>query len=106
MNFSLAQHKRYDKFMGKTRRSMKGNPMSKTHQPIDEQQLEQRERECPAASGAAFSRAYEQALQNGLSVVVSENGKIVEIFPDGQRKFIKSITLPTPDKPGRKIRIS
>ena len=80
--------------------------MSKPYPPIDEQQLEQLERECPAASGVAFSRAYQQAVQAGLSVVVSENGESVEIFPDGRRKFIKSITTPTPDQPGRKITIS
>ena len=80
--------------------------MSKPYPPIDEQQLEQLERECPAASGVAFASAYQQAVQAGLSVVVSENGEIVEIFPDGRRKFIKSITTPTPDQPGRKITIS
>jgi hypothetical protein len=80
--------------------------MLKSYPPIDEQQLEQLERECPAASGVAFARAYQQAVQAGLSVVVSENGEIVEIFPDGRRKFIKSITTPTPDQPGRKITIS
>ena len=50
--------------------------MSKPHPPIYEQQLELLERECPAASGVAFSRAYQQAVQAGLSLVVSENGEI------------------------------
>ncbi len=80
--------------------------MSNTKPSLDEQQMEQLEREYPAASGAAFSKAYQQAVQTGLSVVVSENGAIFEVFPDGQRRFVKSITPPTPAEPGRKFTIT
>ena len=80
--------------------------MSNTKPSLDEQQIEQLEREYPAASGGAFFKAYQQAVQAGLSVVVSENGAIFEVFPDGQRKFVKSITPPTPADPGLKIPIT
>ena len=80
--------------------------MSNLKQSLDSNQLDQLESEYPKESGVAFARAYQQAVQAGLSVVVSENGEIVEIFPDGQRRFIKSIASPITDKPGRKITIS
>lgn len=73
---------------------------------LDEQQIEQLESVFPAASGVAFSKAYQQAVQAGLSVVVSENGAIFEIFPDGQRQLIKTIALPTPAQPGQKLALS
>lgn len=80
--------------------------MSAPNLTLDEQQLEQLERDYPAASGVAFSNAFQQAVQAGLSVMVSENGSLFEVFPDGQRRFVKSIAPPIPAQPGRKIEIS
>ncbi len=79
--------------------------MPNTNPPIDEQQIEQLELDFPAASGVAFSNAYQQAVQAGLSVVVSENGVIFEVSPDGQRRLVKNIAPPSPAQPGRKFTI-
>ena len=55
----------------------------------DERHMEQLERDFPAASGMAFAKAYDQAIQAGLSVLVSKNGSIYEVFPDGRRELVK-----------------
>ena len=69
----------------------------------DEQRIEQLELAFPAASGAAFANAYDRAMQAGLSVMVSEDGAIYEVFPDGTRKLVKTIDPPTTMRPGLKI---
>ncbi len=79
--------------------------MSNPDPPMNEQQIEQLESNFPAASGVAFSTAFQQAVDAGLCVLVSENDAIFEIFPDGQRQFVKSITPPIPAEPGQKIAI-
>lgn len=79
--------------------------MANSNLPTDEQRIEQLERSFPAASGVAFSNAYSQAVQAGLSVVVSEDGAIFEVFPDGQRRLVKTIAPPSPAQPGQKITI-
>ncbi len=74
------------------------------HSPsADDQQFEQLESSFAAASGAAFSEAYNLAIKAGLSVVVSDNGAIYEVFPDGHRRLVKTITPPSPAQPGRKL---
>jgi hypothetical protein len=75
--------------------------MSNTNPPLNDQQIEQLERNFPAASGVAFSNARDQAIRAGLSVMVSEGDSVFEVFPDGQRKWIKSIAPPSPAKPGQ-----
>lgn len=77
--------------------------MPNMNTPLNDQQLEQLERNFPAASGAAFSIARNQAVHAGLSVMVSVGDAIFEVFPDGQRKWIKSIAPPSPAKPGQKF---
>ena len=79
---------------------MSPNPLSS-----DDQRIEQLESSFVASSGTAFSNAYDLAIKAGLSVVVSENGAIFEVFPDGQRRLIKTITPPSPDQPGRKMKL-
>ena len=77
--------------------------MPNTNLPIDEKQIEQLELEFPAVSGVAFANAYQQAIQNGLSVVVSEGESLFEVFPDGQRKLVKTIAPPSPAQIGQKF---
>ncbi len=75
------------------------------HIPItsDDQRIEELESSFPEASGVAFSKAYDLAIKAGLSVVVSDNGAIYEVFPDGKRRLVKTITPPSPAQPGRKL---
>lgn len=47
------------------------------------------EEQIPELAAAAAKIAYWQALASGSSVLVSEKGEIVEIFPDGTRKFVQ-----------------
>ena len=79
--------------------------MSNVKPLLNEKQIEQLESEFPVASGVAFSRAYKDALASGLTVVVSDNGSIFEVSPDGQRRLIKTIVPPTPAEPGQKYQI-
>lgn len=61
---------------------------------ISEASIEYLENHIPELADAAFRQAYWQALAAGSSVLVSENGRIVEVFPDGNRKLIKQIAKP------------
>jgi hypothetical protein len=73
--------------------------------PVDEQRMDLLEASFPAASGAAFSGAYAKAVRAGLTVVVSEQGQIYEVYPNGQRRLLKSIAPPSPAQPGQKFTI-
>ena len=39
----------------------------------------------------AVKKAYQDALLSGSNVLISENDEIVEVFPDGTRKFVRKI---------------
>ena len=77
--------------------------MPNSNLPIDEQQIEQLELDFPAASGVAFSNAYQQAINASLSIVVSEDGRLFEVFPDGRRQLLKATAPPVPSQPGQKF---
>ena len=49
------------------------------------------EEHIPELADIAFKQAYWAALASGSSVLVSENGDLVEVFPDGKHKFIKHL---------------
>lgn len=66
-----------------------------------EAEIEKLEAVFTAAARGVFANAYEQAIQSGLSVVISIDDKIVEVFPDGKKRLIKMITPPTPCIPGQ-----
>jgi hypothetical protein len=72
----------------------------------DERILQELENNFPSLSGSAFSAAFRDTLNAGLSAFVSENGVIYEMFPDGTRRMVKHIEPPTPVKQGKQIRIS
>jgi hypothetical protein len=58
------------------------------------------EEHIPELAQSAVTQAYWQALASGNSVLQSENGVIYEVFPDGTRTLIKTITPPTAVTPG------
>jgi hypothetical protein len=78
--------------------------MSET-EPLDEREIERLENLFPAAASGAFRNAYHQALRAGFSVLVSANGAIYEVFPDGHRRFVKAIDPPIVMRPGQKFTI-
>jgi hypothetical protein len=61
------------------------------------------EEHIPELADIAFKQAYWAALASGSSVLVSENGDLVEIFPDGKHKFIKHLPPAIPVIRGQKL---
>jgi hypothetical protein len=59
---------------------------------LSEKALDYLEEHIPELAEMAFKQAYWAALASGSSVLVSENGRLVEVFPDGKRKFIKKLS--------------
>lgn len=57
----------------------------------------------PELADIAFKQAYWATLASGCSVLVSKNGDLVEVFPDGKHKFIKHLPLAIPVIRGQKL---
>ena len=53
----------------------------------------------------AVKKAYQDALSSGNSILISENDEIVEVFPDGTRKFVQKIEPRIKIKKGTIIKI-
>ena len=64
------------------------------------------EEHIPDLADAAVKQAYWQALATGSSVLVSEDGVLVEIFPDGTRKVLKQLEPQTAVKLGQRMELS
>lgn len=69
-----------------------------------EQDIIELENQFPAASGSAFAAARAQVLASGQSILISEQGSIYRVFPDGRREVVKRIEAPTAVVPGSKVR--
>lgn len=63
------------------------------------------EEHIPELGCIAFKQAYWAALASGSSVLISENGNLVEIFPDGKQKFIKHLPPSIPVIRGQRLEI-
>jgi hypothetical protein len=63
------------------------------------------EEHIPELADVAFKQAYWAALASGSSVLISENGNLVEVFPDGKQKFIKRLPQSTPVTRGQRLEI-
>jgi hypothetical protein len=61
------------------------------------------EEHIPELAGIAFKQAYWAALASGSSVLVSENGDLIEVFPDGKHKFIKHLPPAIPVTRGQRL---
>lgn len=70
---------------------------------LNEKELNYLEEHIPELAEVAFKQAYWAALASGSSVLMSEKGNLVEIFPDGKRKIIKPLPPSTPVRPGQKL---
>ena len=64
------------------------------------------EEHIPILADAAVKQAYWQALATGSSVLVSEEGALVEIFPDGTRKVLKQLEPQTAVTSGQRLELS
>jgi hypothetical protein len=58
---------------------------------INEKTIQYLEEHIPELADAATKQAYWQNLALGNSVLVAENGELVEVFPDGTRQTVKKI---------------
>lgn len=70
---------------------------------LSEKELDYLEAHIPELAEVAFKQAYWAALATGSSVLMSENGNLVEIFPDGTRKIIKPLPPAMRVKKGQKF---
>jgi len=59
----------------------------------------------PELAAAAVTQAYWAALASGHTVLEADNGALVEVFPDGTRKFIKQLPARTKVIPGSRYRL-
>lgn len=70
-----------------------------------EQTLDYLEQQIPSLSAAAVDVAYWQALASGDEVLVSGEGGIYEVFPDGTKKLVKSLEEPLSVPVGTQVEI-
>lgn len=63
------------------------------------------EEHIPELADVAFKQAYWAALASGSSVLISDNGSLVEVFPNGHQKFIKHLPPSTPVARGQRLKI-
>jgi len=72
---------------------------------LSENEIDERERRIPEMAGVAFAQACRRTLAAGHSVLVSDNGIIHEVFPNGTRKVIKQIEPPARVVKGSKLKV-
>lgn len=63
------------------------------------------EEHLPELMATATKQAYWQTLASGQSVLIAEEGNLVEVFPDGTRQVIKAIAKPTKGEPFEQFRL-
>ena len=63
---------------------------------LSEEAMSFQEKHIPELAEGAFKQAFLSALASGNSVLISKNGNLVEVFPDGNEKIIKKLPRPTP----------
>ncbi len=73
---------------------------------ISEEALNYLEAHIPEMAELATRQAYWQTLASGNSVLVADNGQLVEVFPDGSRKVIKELPAPTVLPKGKTFKIT
>ena len=61
---------------------------------LTDQELDFLEQQIPILAETAMRQAYWQTLTSGNSVMIAENGFLVEVSPDGSRKVVKEISEP------------
>ncbi len=59
---------------------------------LNEEEISYLEKHIPELASLAFKQAYRAALASGSSVLISKNGDLVEMFPDGKHIFIKYLS--------------
>ncbi|MEW6156372.1 MAG: hypothetical protein AB1813_03010 [Verrucomicrobiota bacterium] len=73
---------------------------------LDEETIEELERQFPEMAALAFATARAEALAAGLSVVETHDNILWEVFPNGTRRAIKALEPRMSVTPGTKITIT
>ncbi len=73
---------------------------------LSEKEMSFLEEHIPELASVAFKQAYWAALASGSSVLISKNGGLVEVFPDGTHKFIKHLSPSISVTPGQRLEIN
>jgi hypothetical protein len=73
--------------------------------PDSDQALDYLEQQIPNLSAAAVDVAYWQALAAGQTVLISEEGGLFQVFPDGKKQLIKPTAPPVSVPIGTRVRI-
>ena len=58
---------------------------------LDDEAIDYLEQFIPELAAIATRQAYLQALASGQNVLIAENGQLVEVSPNGTKKFIKQL---------------
>lgn len=72
---------------------------------LTEKEIQNLEEQFPYLAESTLRKTYFEVLSSGNSVLVAENGELVEIFPDGSRKVIEQIEPDIFVKKGTKFQI-
>ena len=58
---------------------------------LQQKEIDYLEAQIPLLAELALRQAFWQSLASGHSVLIADNGKLVEVMPDGTRRFVKEI---------------
>lgn len=72
---------------------------------LKEKEIQNLEEQFPYIAETSVKQAYFNALASGNSVLVVENGELVEIFPSGEKKVIRKIEPHILVKKGTQLKI-
>lgn len=61
---------------------------------LTETELNYLEQQIPILAETATKQAFWQTLAAGNKVIIAENGKLIEVSPDGTRTILKEIAKP------------
>lgn len=61
---------------------------------LSEQELDYLEQQIPLLAETATKQAYWQTLASGDKVIIAENGQLIEVSPNGNRRVLKEIGKP------------
>jgi hypothetical protein len=70
---------------------------------LDEKSMSNLEERIPELAEGAVKQAYCKTLTSGRCVVEAINGQLVESSPDGTKRILKTLPMPTPVVPGQRL---
>ena len=72
---------------------------------ITEKVIQNLEEKIPEIAKDLAKHAYLKALASGSSVLIAQNGDLIEVYPDGKRKVLQKIEPQISAKKGVKFKI-